>query len=360
MIIDPTLFSDRRKFLGYMDTLMKKYFLSKKRCEANGFISDCSGNVIRSHTISKKYLRRIASEDGHVYYFDNRLLGRYERDGRVALKKVGISKAATYYMFCSHHDNSIFSPIEDDEIIPNEQQCLLLMYRSLIREKYLKEAQYFFWNYINNNMSYLFNREMIDIHLEGSRNAIKDSTLINMHISSAIKNNDVSRLRSLRVYFKKKPGFLCSGAFFPEYDYLGSRLWGAHSIVPTEDFLSISIIPLLGGSLNDCNGVAILSWLDNPGQNYCQHFIESMHSIPKSDVSNVFIHTIFEFIENVCISPSWWESREEVVQNALMYLITVYIHSPLKYNEIKMQYDNWNITEAQLWNGQTWIPFSFS
>ena len=85
-----------------------------------------------------------------------------------------------------------------------------------------------------------------------------------------------------------------------------------------------------------------------------------MHSIPKSDVSNVLIHTIFEFIENVCISPSWWESREEVVQNALMYLITVYIHSPLKYNEIKMQYDNWNITEAQLWNGQNWIPFSFS
>lgn len=348
---------DRQKYLAHMDALMKKYFLSRKKCEAKGLISDCCGKVVSSHTISKKYLRKIASKDGHVYCFDNCLFGFEKRNGEVGLKEVGISDASTYNMFCRQHDNSIFSPIEDCELIPDEKQCLLLMYRAFMMEKHHKESQFNFWSDMVHEESPIFDYGLSKIMLESSRNALMDSALINDIISATIKNNDVSTLRALRIYFRKKPGFLCAGAFFPEYDYKGTCLWGEHSIVPTQDALSIVVVP---ESNDNYNGAAVLSWFDHPGQNYCQQFVESMHEITMSDLSNVLIHTIFEYIENICISPSWWDSKEQSIQNTLLSLHAIQKHSPLKHKEITIQYDNWNATEAQLWNGQNWIPFSFS
>ena len=84
MIIDPTLFSDRRKFMGHIDGAVKKYFFARKKCEAKGHISDCCGSVINSHSISKKFLKRIATKDKQVYCFDDRLFGYFEREGRIA------------------------------------------------------------------------------------------------------------------------------------------------------------------------------------------------------------------------------------------------------------------------------------
>ena len=351
---------DYKKDLGQFDALRKKYYLSRKKCEAQGFISDCCGKVICSHSISKKFLRKIASNDGHVYCFDDRIMGLEERNGEMGLRRVGISNASTYNMFCSQHDKSLFSPIEDCELIPDENQCLRLMYRALMMERHHKESQFLIWNYMVDNAKSPFEFLLSSPMLECSKIALKETDLIKEKISAAVKANDVSALRVLRIYFRKKPGFLCSGAFFPEYDYSGSRLWCPGSFFPNTDVLSFNIVALSGNNPNNYNGVAIISWLDNPGQNHCQQFIGSMHNIALSDISNVLVHTIFEYIENICISPSWWDSKEKKIQDTLLYLHAIQKHSPLKYKEITIQYDNWNTADAQLWNGQNWIPFSFS
>ena len=358
--MDPSVINlaELKKKAGIIDALMKRHF-SRKTCEANGFISNCSGNAIRSHSISKQYLKMIASKDSHVYCFDDSIFGMIERGGKAGLKKVGINKASTINMFCIKHDKELFSPIEDEEIVPTEEQCLRLMYRSLMREKYLKESQAIVWNCIFSNMNSQFNPEMLDWALEGSWNALQDADAINANICSAIKNNDTSKLRALRIFFRNKPGFLCAGSFFPEFDYNGFSLWGVHSIIPTRDVLSINLVPLIHRNNNKYEGVAILSWLDNPEQTYCKQFIESMHHIPMSDVSNVLTYIIFEYIENICISPIWWESQKKGLHKALLELHCIQNHSPIQYKDIKIQCDSGNAAEAQLWNGQEWEAFSF-
>ena len=40
-------------------------------------------------------------------------------------------------------------------------------------------------------------------------------------------------------------------------------------------------------------------------------------------------------------------------------ILLVYREVKLK-NTDKWKYDNWNTEDAHLWNGQSWIPFSFS
>lgn len=359
MFFEQMFSPDYKKDLGQIDALIKKYYLSRKKCEAQGFISDCCGKVISSHSISKKFLREIASNDGHVYCFDDRIFGLVERNGEMGLKRVGISDASTYNMFCSQHDNSLFSPIEDCELIPDENQCLRLMYRALMMEKHHKESQFYFWNYMVENAKSPFEFLLSSPMLECSKIALRETDLIKEKISYAVKTNDVSNLRVLRIYYREEPGVLCSGAFFPEYDYRGTSLWKKYSLKTTLDALSINILPLSNDGQN-YNGVAVLSWLDNPGQDYCQKFIESMHEITLPDLSNVLIHTIFEYIENICISPSWWDSKEKSIQNTLLGLHAIQKHSPLKYKEITMQYDNWNAAEAQLWNGKNWDSFPFS
>lgn len=100
--------SEHKKNVGIIDALMKRHF-SRKTCEANGYISSCSGNVILSHSISKQHLKKIASKDGHVYCFDDRLFGMIERNGNAAVKKVGINKASTFNMFCKTNMITSFS-----------------------------------------------------------------------------------------------------------------------------------------------------------------------------------------------------------------------------------------------------------
>src|SRR5574337_1945141 len=50
-----------------------------------------------------------------------------------------INKVSTFLGFCKYHDNNLFKPIDDQYLIPTDQQVLLYAYRSLSRELFVKE-----------------------------------------------------------------------------------------------------------------------------------------------------------------------------------------------------------------------------
>jgi hypothetical protein len=75
---------------------------------------NCSGSIIRAHTVPKSGSLRQIARDGHVYSFIPSLENLIKYQGRLHPELVGINKASTFTGFCSEHDNTIFSKVEKD------------------------------------------------------------------------------------------------------------------------------------------------------------------------------------------------------------------------------------------------------
>ena len=358
-------FSSPEAFAASLENLRSKIY-SRKECEAKNHISECRGTIIKSHSISRKFLKMIADDKMRVYCFDNRLFGLIERNGEAGVVKVGCNQASTYQMFCGHHDNELFLPIEgNNELIPDEHQCLRLMYRALMMEKYLKESQVaFFKAFIRQKDEFrqhgvdMFDWQYYHNMLQGALMAIRDFEGIDANITSDIKSNNLSNLRALRIYFRKKPGFLCAGALHAMSNYNGMYLTALQSSQPISDILSINLLPITGKRSD--NGVAILAWRDCGKESDSQEFVDSIHSIPMDKISNTLIHSAFEYVENICMNPSWWDSRPKEVKKIILGLNQTYLQLPTDWHQITVEYDNWHATHAEMWNGQQWENFTFA
>lgn len=347
-------FSTPEAFAGIMENIRNRHY-SRKTCEARDIISTCDGKIIQSHSISRKFLKQIADKSGQVYRFDDRLHGLIDRDGGGGVAKVGCTQASTYNMFCASHDKKLFSSIEDVELIPNEVQCLMLAYRALMMEKYLKESQSSYLEEIVSQGISLIDGGVYEFMLNGVRMGLKDFESVNAGIADDIRAKDLSSFRALRIYFRKKPGFLCAGALHAVSDCNGIPLTALQSPLPIQDILSISILPL--SKKQSSNGVAVLAWRDVAGRSDSQSFIDSLHDIPCERITDALIHFVFAYVENVCISPSWWESRDETVKSAILDLHMTFRQSPMNWRDISVRYDDWHAVNADLWNGECWQPF---
>jgi hypothetical protein len=79
------------------------------------------------------------AQHGLVYKISSDIGSLKKNKGRLIYKKYGINKVSTFFGFCQKHDNELFKPIDNDVLIPTDQQILLYSYRSLCRELFVSE-----------------------------------------------------------------------------------------------------------------------------------------------------------------------------------------------------------------------------
>jgi hypothetical protein len=101
---------------------------------------ECSGDPIKSHTISKALGLERISDQGHVLGLKHDLSTLKRTHGRAELGKIGINNMSVFPGFCSVHDKALFSPVEDVPFSGTQEQCALLSYRALARERHTKLA----------------------------------------------------------------------------------------------------------------------------------------------------------------------------------------------------------------------------
>ncbi|MDZ7859762.1 MAG: hypothetical protein U5O15_03695 [Candidatus Krumholzibacteriota bacterium] len=88
----------------------------------------CPNKSIRAHSIQKKGVLDLLSENGHIYRIKNEL-------DRVFWEREGINKATTFKGLCNKHDTEIFREIDSNPInLENPYHLFLLAYRSVLRE----------------------------------------------------------------------------------------------------------------------------------------------------------------------------------------------------------------------------------
>lgn len=100
---------------------------------------NCQAYAINSHLLQRNGILNNVAENGHLC--EMRTPNVYERENKLFdIKKVGISQAISFPLFCSKHDSNLFKVIEGKKIDFDDYLTqLLFSYRSLCSEIRKKE-----------------------------------------------------------------------------------------------------------------------------------------------------------------------------------------------------------------------------
>lgn len=103
----------------------------------------CKGEIIQSHSLQRN--GRLSIIEGEVN--GNQMIYTFTETVADAstmhksLKPIGKAQASTFFGFCSFHDKSLFSPIEDNPFDESDMHCFLHSYRSYAHSYHRKKEQ---------------------------------------------------------------------------------------------------------------------------------------------------------------------------------------------------------------------------
>lgn len=288
------------------EAVLKREFKEKKCSAPIAWSAVCSSQIVRAHTVPKSSSLKKIERAGHVYSFVPSFKNLNNNNGILKPELVGINNASTFNGFCSVHDSSIFRPVETSEFIATPEQCFLLAYRATAREAYTKAAA----THVapirasaDRGRDEGFQRAvqsfnaLHDLGLDAGR---RDTIRIKEEYDRCLSVSDFGKIKSYIVYFENPPEVMCSGAIFPVFDFDGNRLQDLNDLTRNPDELTFS--SFWSGS----KGCFVFSWLiEEAGA--CMRLIRSLHSQADEQLTDSLVRFLFEYSENVQISPVWWD-----------------------------------------------------
>lgn len=278
--------------------------------------SECSGNIIRAHTIQRNGgLSRIA-KDNHVYsFFGNNPVDIEKGKGALSPKLIGLKRASTFTGFCGKHDDAVFAPIEKNPFVSSVEHSFLLSYRAIGRELFTKLAASQGVPFLRTldrgrdvRTQFKMQKELSE-YMSGVNLGLRDIKQCKSEYDNALLSGDYSQVHYYIIKFNNTPDIMCSAGHFPSFDFEGKMLQDLGDSDAKLDHLTFSIIA------TDSGGAAIFSWLgDCPAS---IDFIKSLHAQSDSDIPHSLVRYIFEHFENTFFSPNWWESLSEAARHII-------------------------------------------
>ncbi len=274
----------------------------------------CSGNIINAHTISKSQNLKQIADQQHVYGLSKSFQDAH-RLGGPDYKLLSINKASTFTGFCSYHDDKLFGPLEKKAFIGSKEQCLLLAYRIIARELFLKKiSMRGVFDEIKEHQSLrdAIQTNRIAVGMEGNRLvAVDDLSVEKQKYDDAIIKQDFSGFRSCLLFFKRVPSLMFAGATTPIFDFEANELFDLGDYSTRANMLTFSTI-----ALEDA-GCVVFSWMESENCN-CERFIESIKAIKPERLTDAIINFIFETCENHFMNPIWWNGMPHGKRNELI------------------------------------------
>ncbi len=269
--------------------------------------------VSRAHTIQRNGGLDKIAVNGHVYMF-----GRDEtmKTGEAQVKLIGIRAASTFNGFCNFHDNKTFEPIEKHPFTVSEEYAFLLAYRAICMEYYKKRGvfeQLDLARTLDKGRPIglqIAVQDYVGAFKTGLDAAIRDLTQRKASYDAALTAGDYSGTKYYIVELADMPGFLCSSTLQPDYDFKGNVLQDLLDLDRVADHITMTILPTGTG------GAVVFSWFgDSPA---AVRFLACLDSFSDKQLAHAIVRYTFEYVENTCISPSWWDALDERTRSALV------------------------------------------
>lgn len=283
--------------------------------------SDCSGTIIKVHTVPKSGSLKQIARNGHLYSIKPSPENIQMHKGRILPEILGINEASTFTGFCSVHDNTIFTKLEDQPFIGTQEQCFLLGYRAIARELFTKKAAGALQPLLRQADKGKSLHEQMSIQAfanlvgTGVSTGLNDIELHKSSYDQVLLGQDFRNVRACIISLDSPPPVMCSGGTFLEQDFNGNDLQDVGNLTITLDLITFT--SFYGGT----NGVVVFTWLPQ-SDSTCLRFIESLNSLSQSEMGSALTRFFFEFCENLHIRPDWWEGLAQSSRTALVTRLT--------------------------------------
>jgi len=271
---------------------LRKAFSTKDCLVPSEYKPECSGGIVQAHSVAKCWLQAIA-RNSHVYGFKPSMHALHSNFREVAPELIGINKASTFTGFCSSHDKSIFSKIEDHHFTGTAEQCFLLAYRALSREYFTKSSAYSCIGQMRHYDKGKSESQQIEFqaslrsHEIGTQAGLNDIKAHKSNFDTMLTSADYSELQYYIIEIEQAPDVLSSGGVSISYDFNGNRLQDLSDLGTLPDSLYYSVIPThIGGAIVFC-------WHKNSASS-CHRFVKSIQTMDQDDIPNSIIRFLFE------------------------------------------------------------------
>ncbi len=247
---------------------------------------------------------RPISQSGKVYTLKPDLYAPHY-DDFLRLRLTGLRKMSTFNGFCSFHDKSLFSPIEDQPFVCSLEQCFLHCYRAVAKESFLKMRQADSmptsqeYHNLHRKSSYCFNLADLDASKYLALKSAFELEVYKSKLDDIYVTRDFSRIVTRIIEFDKTPTVVCNGNYLPDFDFEGRVIQDHGDITKDMAGVAITVLPVASG------GFALFSYLDT-----CRYvgdrLVDSILRQP--NITNALIWLMFCQFENKAMSPTWIES----------------------------------------------------
>jgi hypothetical protein len=287
-----------------------------KGCNSPKFMHhECSGDVIKSHTISKSLGLATVSEDGHVLGLKYDISTLTKNNGRAEIGRVGINKISVFPGFCSHHDKSLFSVVEDSPFAHTKEECALLSYRALARERHAKLSGTDVNDFLRDAdkgkplATQIAMQSFLAEYGLGLSLATDDLDRAIAHHHEAISTHDFSAFESAVFEFSDEFPLLCSTGHMPSDDWSGRIVQDLTDPDLKADWLTAVAIHSNGSAW------VIFTWLK--ASKIMADFVASLRTHFEGREADALIKYFFTISENIAIRPAWWHALDKTAKAAL-------------------------------------------
>jgi hypothetical protein len=271
--------------------------------------SECCGNIIKAHTISKQHLKNI-SDNGHVYI---PIGSSHHENASYEFERKGIDKVTHINGFCGHHDNILFKSFEKKEFCGEYDQIYDISFRSLARELYQKKCLLLFYNEIQNGRLKVIDRagySQSDYFKENLFHVRRSYNDLNF-LYKQFKKYKNSGLRYLLLETTKLP-LSATGVFFPLMDYQGRK-------IQRENRRQLGFIYNII-TLSEKSYVAFVS-VDSLHNNVCRDFLLSWGKCKADFILNYLLTYFFFNNDNITLNPTWFNGLSDEIKDDLKKLM---------------------------------------
>lgn len=275
----------------------------------------CSGDPISSHTISKSLgLNRIA-EAGHVLGLKHDISTLSKTNGRATLGKIGINKMSVFPGFCTIHDKSLFAPIEDQLFEGKPEQCALLSYRAVARERHTKAAGIDVNEFLKSSdkgqpfAAQIAIQKFLAEYGIGLSLAADDlkHALEAHHL--ALVDGRFEIFESAIFEFCEDFPLLCSTGHMPSEDWSGQVVQDLADPELQADWVTAVAFLAAGRAW------IVFTWLKS--KKSIADFVESLRINFGGREADALVKYFFSISENIAVRPAWWASLDKSAKDAL-------------------------------------------
>lgn len=292
----------------------RKKIWNKRYClHPNSKKGKCAGKIIEAHSVQKGMLKKIAV-DSRVYAPS---IKATPTTLEILFEKKGIGEVSVFTGFCAFHDKETFKKIEDEDFIGDAEQCFLYAYRAVCKELFLKIAHKEDAKYsktLDAGKPFAIQKatqEFLDDYIVGIEAGITELTNLKNKLDKILLSKNFNEIHYCIFWINQMPEILGNGIFQLDYDFQGNPLQNWANIHNELDAISLSFITTSKG------GAVILAW-HNSADSVCFSIIQSLLTFSNSKIPNLLVNWVVKELENIYLSPVWWESLPRVNQDIFL------------------------------------------